>query len=192
MPLDAFGKPFTSDYGYVPTRNVCEAFVVLFTISTRTSVSSLSAFLTLIHDFPKAVVHLWQTFRYRAWWLLPTVVLAGLGEAGGWAARHWSSYSPLNDTPYLIQCVTFSTLMFWIRRTQMRVLVDRIVCLIIAPTPLVGAIFISFGQLTTRVGQHYSRLSTRLCECFMLTLNRKKGLYVAPPRRLSDLSHMRT
>ncbi|EIW64627.1 RTA1 like protein [Trametes versicolor FP-101664 SS1] len=83
------------------------------------------------------VVQLWQT---RAWWLLPTVVLAGTGELIGWTGRTWSHYDPLEYNAYLIQTVT----------------------LIIAPTPLIGALFITFGRLSARLGQEYSRLSPRL------------------------------
>ncbi len=50
-----------------------------------------------------AVLHLLQAVRYRAWWLLPTAVLAALGETLGWSGRLWSSYSPLNQTPFFIQ-----------------------------------------------------------------------------------------
>ena len=38
------------------------------------------------------------------------------------------------------------------------------VCTIIAPTPLVAALFITFGRLSTRLGEQYSRLSASLCE----------------------------
>ena len=40
---------------------------------------------------------------YRMWWLIPTAVLAGMGEVIGWSGRLWSSLNlPLN-TPFLIQ-----------------------------------------------------------------------------------------
>ncbi|KAI0724597.1 RTA1-domain-containing protein [Cerioporus squamosus] len=116
-----------SPYGYIPTRYVCYIFVVLYVVST--------------------VLHLGQALHRRAWWLLPTAVLAGVGEVLGWSARLWSSYAPLADDPYLMQ----------------------IVCTIIAPTPLVAALFIAFGRLSTRLGEQYSRLSASLYSKMFLT-----------------------
>lgn len=52
-----------------------------------------------------AVLHLTQAIYYRMWFLLPTVVLAGIGEVLGWSGRVWSAYAPLNQNPYLMQYV---------------------------------------------------------------------------------------
>lgn len=52
-----------------------------------------------------AVMHLTQSVRSRLWWLLPTVCLAGFGEALGWGCRTLSHYKPLDDNAYLIQYV---------------------------------------------------------------------------------------
>ena len=52
-----------------------------------------------------SVLHFGQSLRYRAWWLLPTAVLAGVGEVIGWGGRLWSNYAPLNNNAYLIQYV---------------------------------------------------------------------------------------
>ncbi|RDX55812.1 RTA1-domain-containing protein, partial [Lentinus brumalis] len=124
---DASGRLTSPFYGYLPTRSVCYIFLTLFGISM--------------------VLHLLQAVRYRAWWLLPTAVLAALGETLGWSGRLWSSYSPLNQTPFFIQ----------------------IVCTIIAPTPLVGAIFITFGRVIRELGLKYSRLNARLYSRIFLT-----------------------
>ncbi|TFK93473.1 RTA1-domain-containing protein [Polyporus arcularius HHB13444] len=118
-----------SPYGYIPTRYVCYIFLVLYVVST--------------------VLHLGQALHHRAWWLLPTAVLAGSGEVLGWSARLWSSYSPLAGDPYLMQMV----------------------CTIIAPTPLVAALFISFGRLSTRLGEQYGRLSANLYSKVFLTID---------------------
>ena len=40
----------------------------------------------------------------------------------------------------------------------------RVICTIVAPTPFVGAIFITFGRIINKIGPQYSRLSPRLCE----------------------------
>ena len=106
------------------------------------------------------VVHLGQAIRYRAWWLLFTVVLAGVGEMIGWGGRLWSTFQPLAENPYMMQYVpTISVVVYPLTPAP-----GRIVCTIVAPTPLIGAIFISFGRLSSRLGQQYSRLSARLCK----------------------------
>ncbi|KAI0335223.1 RTA1 like protein, partial [Cubamyces sp. BRFM 1775] len=93
------------------------------------------------------VVHFLQALYSRAWWLLPTVILGGCGEVAGWYCRAWSHQQPLNDTPYTIQ----------------------VLALILAPTPLVGGLFIAFGRMVARLGQRYSRLSPRLYSRIFLT-----------------------
>ncbi|KAI0778233.1 RTA1 like protein [Trametes elegans] len=87
-----------------------------------------------------AVLHLTQAIRARAWWLFPTVILAGVGEIVGWGCRAWSFYQPLEKAPYMAQIVT----------------------LIISPTPLIGALFITFGRMSARLGQQYGRISSGL------------------------------
>ncbi|KAI0361568.1 RTA1-like protein [Trametes cingulata] len=121
---DASGHLTSPLYGYLPTAWVNDLFLTLFVIST--------------------VLHFAQTIRSRAWWLLPTVVLAGSGEIIGWVGRTLSHYKPLDHNAYIIQTVT----------------------LIISPTPLIGALFITFGRMTSHLGHQYSRVSPRLCEYF--------------------------
>ncbi|KAL1948125.1 hypothetical protein VTO73DRAFT_12200 [Trametes versicolor] len=87
-----------------------------------------------------AVLHLMQAGMYRKWWLFPTVVLACCGEVLGWACRVWSYHSPLKLTPYMVQTVV----------------------LVISPTFLIGALFITFGKMCAHLGQQYSRISPRL------------------------------
>ncbi|KAH9896934.1 RTA1 like protein-domain-containing protein [Cubamyces lactineus] len=124
---DAAGNLISPDYGYLPTKTANLVFISLFALSTA--------------------VHILQSFRSRAWWLLPTVVLAGFGEVLGWIAREWSHDQPLNDNAFLMQTVA----------------------LILSPTPLVGALFITFGRMSARLGQRYSRLSPRLYSRIFLT-----------------------
>jgi len=85
------------------------------------------------------VIHLGQAIRFRMRWLLPTAVLAGIAEVLGWSARLWSSQNPPLSTPFTIQ----------------------ISCTIIAPTPLVAANFVILGMIIDKLGDHYSRLSTK-------------------------------
>ncbi|KAH9941796.1 RTA1-domain-containing protein [Epithele typhae] len=93
------------------------------------------------------LLHFGQAIHYRTRWLIYTAVLAGVGEMTGWGSRLWSSHQPLAQTPFVIQ----------------------IICTICAATPLVGALFISFGQLVTAAGEQYSRLSPRLYSRIFLT-----------------------
>lgn len=97
-------------------------------------------------------------------WLLPTVFFGGCGECLAWAARLWSSFSPLNQTPYMIQYVPlivpeFSYSSLWT--------CTRIVAAILAPTPFLGSIFMIFRRVTQLLGTQYSRLSPRWCECLI-------------------------
>ncbi|KAJ3541405.1 hypothetical protein NM688_g6089 [Phlebia brevispora] len=81
-------------------------------------------------------VHFIQMLKYRMWWLLPTVLLGGAGEIIGWVGRLWSSFNVDARDPYMMQ----------------------IVCTIIAPTPFIAAIFITFGRLVGKLGDRYSWL----------------------------------
>ncbi|KAI0669853.1 RTA1 like protein [Trametes maxima] len=127
--LDASGHLISPFYGYLPLKWVSDMFFLLFLITT--------------------VLHFTQATYHRTWWLFPTVVLGGAGEAAGWAGRIWSHQQPLVQTPYQIQ----------------------IISLIIAPTPLIGGLFITFGRLTARSGQQYSRLSPRLYSKIFFTVD---------------------
>jgi len=117
----------TSPYHYTPTQSVTLIFLVLFAISTT--------------------LHLAEAIWFRIWWLLPTAVLAGIGEVIGWVARYWSSRNVLNGNAFLMQITTT----------------------IIAPTPLLAANFIIFAQLTRLLGVQYSRLSPKLYARIFLT-----------------------
>ncbi|KAI0303352.1 RTA1-domain-containing protein [Multifurca ochricompacta] len=84
-------------------------------------------------------IHIVQAIRFRLWWLFPTAVLCGLLEVIGWSGRLWSSKNPFLQTPFLMQIATT----------------------IVAPTPLVAAIFIILGRITRRLGPQYCRLTPR-------------------------------
>ncbi|KAI0651906.1 RTA1 like protein [Trametes meyenii] len=127
IQYDASGHIISPFYGYLPSDPANKTFLILFVVTT--------------------LLHLAQATRARTWWLLPTVVLAGIGEILGWAARTWSFYKPLNSDAYLMQTVA----------------------LVIAPTPLIGALFITFGRLSGRLGLQYSRISPRLYSRIFLT-----------------------
>ncbi|KAG8927881.1 hypothetical protein FRC02_007633 [Tulasnella sp. 418] len=103
-------------YNYEPTTWICITFVVLFSLT--------------------GIGHLGQAIYPRIWWLIPTMVLCGLAEVIGWAARLWSSYDPQAFDPFLIQMTTT----------------------IIAPSFMTAAMFIILGQIMTVIGVEYSRL----------------------------------
>ncbi len=53
-----------------------------------------------------AVIHFVEAIYFKMWWLIPTAVLAGIGEIIGWSARYWSSFDDGTlSTPFLIQSV---------------------------------------------------------------------------------------
>ncbi|KAG6336213.1 hypothetical protein ID866_2864 [Astraeus odoratus] len=74
------------------------------------------------------------------WWLLPTVVTAGLLEILGWSARLWLSKSPTAFKPYEMQLVGT----------------------ILGPTPLLAANFVILGRIINVLGTQFSRLPPRL------------------------------
>lgn len=50
------------------------------------------------------VGHLFQMIKYRPmWWLIPTVLLAGVGEILGWSGRLWSSLNVDEGNAFTIQ-----------------------------------------------------------------------------------------
>ncbi|KAK7028773.1 RTA1 like protein-domain-containing protein [Favolaschia claudopus] len=106
-----------AQYGYIPSESVAILFLVLYGIST--------------------VLHIGQSFYFRLWWLLPTAALCGVGELVGWGGRLWSSFSPREDTPFIIQISTT----------------------ILAPTPLLAASFMIMSRLIQRLGASYSWLT---------------------------------
>ncbi|KAH9913670.1 RTA1 like protein [Epithele typhae] len=87
-----------------------------------------------------ALVHLFQSVRYRAWWLLPSIVVAAFGETVGWAARLQSASNPTLKGPSIVQTLL----------------------LVLAPTPFVAALFMGFGKIVGGLGVQYSRLSPKL------------------------------
>lgn len=116
-------------YNYVPTRWICILYVLLFGVST--------------------VLHLFQAIKFRMWWLLPTVVFAGILEIFGWSARLWSSISPVLLIPFEMQLVGT----------------------ILAPTPFIAANFLTLGRIIDQLGPQYSRLSPKLYAIIFLSFD---------------------
>ncbi|KIN94344.1 hypothetical protein M404DRAFT_35163 [Pisolithus tinctorius Marx 270] len=125
-------------YNYVPTEWICITFVTLFAINT--------------------VLHLFQSRKFRMWWLIPTVILADILEILGWSARLWSSISPALLTPFEIQLVGT----------------------ILAPTPFLAANFVILGKIIIQLGPQYSRLSPKLLQdVICLIIQAVGGAYAA-------------
>ncbi|EKM50091.1 uncharacterized protein PHACADRAFT_213853 [Phanerochaete carnosa HHB-10118-sp] len=119
--------PNTNLYHYTPTKSLCYLFLILFSLSTAG--------------------HVFFAFRYRLWWIFPTIVLAGAGEIAGWVSRAVSSNNPTIQSVYIIQST----------------------CLVLAPTALLASIFIIFARLSECVGSRYGRLTSRLYSRIFLT-----------------------
>ncbi|KAJ2915882.1 hypothetical protein MD484_g4518, partial [Candolleomyces efflorescens] len=83
------------------------------------------------------LIHTGQAVWRKMWWLFPTAILCGALEILGWAGRLWSHSEVWNITPFQIQ----------------------ICCTIVAPTPLLAATFVIFGEIIKRLGSIYSRLT---------------------------------
>ncbi|KZT61020.1 RTA1 like protein [Calocera cornea HHB12733] len=108
-----------SPYDYIPTLYICGIYVALFGLAT--------------------LLHTLLAFRSKLWWLLPTLVAGGLTETLGWTARTWSSHSPDNISPFIMQMTTT----------------------IIAPSFMTAGNFLILGILLSRFGPQYSRLSPK-------------------------------
>ncbi|KAJ7699336.1 RTA1 like protein-domain-containing protein [Mycena rosella] len=97
------------------------------------------AILFLVLFGISTILHVGQATYYRIWWLLPTAALCGIGELLGWGGRLWSAITPTADTPFMIQIST----------------------IIIAPTPLLAAIFVIFSRVATQLGTSYGWLTPK-------------------------------
>src|ERR1700733_6485379 len=61
-----------------------------------------------------AAVHLLQAIRYRLWFMIPTMVVGGMGELIGWAGRYWGSQNPQSFKAFIMQITT--TIFSYVRR----------------------------------------------------------------------------
>lgn len=72
----------------------------MFSLSASELVSSILGHLGLTLD---VAVHVAQCYMYRMWWIIPTILFAGVLEIIGWVCRLWSSYDPYLSLTYTIQ-----------------------------------------------------------------------------------------
>lgn len=121
----------TTLYGYVPTDWICITFLILFGATT--------------------IAHVWQSVfrRPRMFWILPTIVLCGIGEILGWSGRYWSSQNPVNRDAFTIQ----------------------IVLTIFSPVFLTAAIYNILGKLISIMGEQYSRIAPKTYLKIFITID---------------------
>jgi hypothetical protein len=84
------------------------------------------------------IAHIYQMSKYRMWWLI-VLVLGGITEMIGYAARIYSWYDDTNLDAFLAQTVT----------------------LIIAPSFFSATLYVVFGLIVNKVGQKYSMLAPK-------------------------------
>ncbi|KAJ7325883.1 RTA1 like protein-domain-containing protein [Mycena albidolilacea] len=86
-------------------------------------------------------LHIVQAIIYRTWYMLPTAALCGILEIVGWLSRLKSSKSPQKLLPYEIRTMT---------------------AMIIGPTPLLAANFLTLGKVIDVLGSRYSRVPPKI------------------------------
>ncbi|CAE7108980.1 unnamed protein product [Rhizoctonia solani] len=107
-------------FNYVPTGWVGIIFLVLFGVTTAG--------------------HLLQAIIFRTTYMIPTLVLCGLGELLGWVGRYWGHVNPQNEDAFMMQITTT----------------------IIAPSFMTAAMFLILPKIINELGVEYSRMSPRL------------------------------
>ncbi|EUC57263.1 RTA1-like protein, partial [Rhizoctonia solani AG-3 Rhs1AP] len=117
-----------SPFHYVPTGWVGITFLVLFGITTTT--------------------HLLEAIYFRTMYMIPTLVLCGIGELLGWGGRYWGHMSPLNRDAFMMQISTT----------------------IIAPSFMTAAMFLILPKIINELGVEYSRMPPRLSDVTALVI----------------------
>ncbi|KAF8601736.1 RTA1-domain-containing protein [Ceratobasidium sp. AG-I] len=114
-------------FHYVPTGWVGITFLVLFGITTG--------------------AHLLQAILFRTRYMIPTLVLCGVGELIGWGGRYWGHVSPHNGDAFMMQICTT----------------------IISPSFMTAAMFLILPKVISELGVQYSRISPRLYSIIFIT-----------------------
>ncbi|KAH7338430.1 RTA1 like protein-domain-containing protein, partial [Rhizoctonia solani] len=107
-------------FNYVPTGWVGIMFLVLFGLTT--------------------FGHLLQAILFRTRYMIPTLVLCGVGELLGWAGRYWGHVNPHTGDAFMMQIATT----------------------IIAPSFMTAAMFLILPKIISELGAEYSRMPARL------------------------------
>ncbi|KAF8601741.1 RTA1-domain-containing protein [Ceratobasidium sp. AG-I] len=114
-------------FNYVPTGWVGILFLALFGVTTAG--------------------HLLEAILFKAWYMLPTLVLCGTSELIGWAGRYWGHVSPHNKDPFMMQISTT----------------------IIAPSFMTAAMFLILPRIINELGSQYSRMPPRWYSIIFIT-----------------------
>ncbi|QRW20637.1 RTA1-like protein [Rhizoctonia solani] len=114
-------------FNYVPTGWIGILFIVLFGVTTAG--------------------HLLQALVFRTTYMIPTLVLCGIGELLGWAGRYWGHVNPYNEDAFMMQITTT----------------------IIAPSFMTAAMFLILPKIINELGTGYSRMPPRLYSIIFIT-----------------------
>ncbi|CEL63485.1 putative protein C17G6,02c OS=Schizosaccharomyces pombe (strain 972 / ATCC 24843) GN=SPAC17G6.02c PE=4 SV=1 [Rhizoctonia solani AG-1 IB] len=114
-------------FNYVPTGWIGILFLVFFGITTAG--------------------HLFQALFFRTTYMIPTLVLCGVGELLGWAGRYWGHVNPHNGDAFMMQITTT----------------------IIAPSFMTAAMFLILPKIINELGMEYSRMPPRLYSIIFIT-----------------------
>ncbi|CUA69861.1 putative protein C17G6,02c [Schizosaccharomyces pombe 972h-] [Rhizoctonia solani] len=116
-----------SPFHYIPTGWIGITFLVLFGITTT--------------------AHLLEAIYFRTMYMIPTLVICGIGELLGWAGRYWGHVSPLNRDAFMMQMSTT----------------------IIAPSFMTAAMFLILPKIINELGMEFSRMPPRLYSIIFIT-----------------------
>ncbi|KAH7338435.1 RTA1 like protein-domain-containing protein [Rhizoctonia solani] len=118
-----------SPFQYVPTGWVGIMFLVLFGITTAT--------------------HLFEAIYFRTMYMIPTLVLCGVGELLGWGGRYWGHVDPLSRDAFMMQISTT----------------------IISPSFMTAAMFLILPKIINELGVEFSRMPPRLYLIIFITVD---------------------
>ncbi|QRV97758.1 RTA1-like protein [Ceratobasidium sp. AG-Ba] len=125
--MPEFDPAVDSPFNYIPTGWVGITFLALFGVTTA--------------------AHLLEAILFRTWFMIPTLVVCGLGELIGWAGRYWGHISPTNEDAFMMQITTT----------------------IISPSFLTAAMFIILPKIIAELGSQYSLMPARFYAKIFIT-----------------------
>ena len=116
--------------------------------------------LPCAHSLHLLAAHLLEAILFKAWYMLPTLVLCGTSELIGWAGRYWGHVSPHNKDPFMMQLAQLSQISPHMYADS----ISRISTTIIAPSFMTAAMFLILPRIINELGSQYSRMPSRWCE----------------------------
>ncbi|CAE6432470.1 unnamed protein product [Rhizoctonia solani] len=135
--IDAFNTTMTeeqfqemySPFQYIPTGWVGITFLVLFGMTTT--------------------AHLFEAIYFQTTYMIPTLVLCGVGELLGWGGRYWGHTDPLSRDAFMMQISTT----------------------IISPSFMTAAMFLILPKIINELGVEFSRMPPRLYSIIFITVD---------------------